>query len=53
MKLLAYAMQRITFFVNSFHFSFLFTIQLLKKHTKNKKIFKKNPEKIDENCGFT
>lgn len=40
-------------FLRKFISFFISIIQLLKKHTKNKKILKKNPEKIDENCGFT
>lgn len=40
-------------FLRKFISFFISIIQLLKKHTKNKKILKKTPEKIDENCGFT
>lgn len=39
-------------FLRKFTSFFISIIQMIKKHTKNKKI-KKNPEKIDENCGFT
>lgn len=40
-------------FLHKFISFFISIIQLIKKQTKNKKMIKKNPEKIDENCGFT